>query len=221
MKKATIPGGFVPVEVVIQGMLDNNVYLVDDGTAVLVVDPCQDADQIMAAVGERTVGGIMLTHYHSDHTGAAADLRRLTGAPVYATAEDAGYVEVPKGVDGTSVPLHPACPVDVRVADGDVVRVGATDWTVLQTPGHSKGSMCWFAEGADGAGAPILLSGDTLFCGTTGRTDFEGGSDADMRASMERLAKLPHNTLVLPGHMRPTTIAGEAGGAFARWGVAL
>lgn len=224
-----VEGGFVQIEVLVQGMLDNNVYLVDDGAAVMVVDPCKDADQIMAAVGQRKVGAIMLTHFHSDHTGAAARLRQLTGAPVYASVQDAPFVEEPRKVGTSPVPLHPPCTVDAAVSDEDVVRVGNTSWKVLITPGHSLGSMCWFATAKDyhGAscsaidpdGAPVLLSGDTLFCGTTGRTDFEGGSDRDMRASMVRLSALPQNTLVLPGHMGPTTIAREASGAFARWGV--
>ena len=226
---AAVQGGFLSVEVLVQGILDNNVYLVDDGAAVMVVDPCRDALQIMEAVGERPVGAIMLTHFHSDHTGAAAQLRELTGAPVYASVQDAPYVREPRKMGTSPIPLHPPCTVDVAVEDGDVVRVGKTSWKVLVTPGHSLGSMCWFAtpqdfdgdpcQCVDPAGAPVLLSGDTLFCGTTGRTDFEGGSDQDMQASMVRLSQLPKNTLVLPGHMGPTTIAREAAGAFARWGV--
>ena len=91
-------------------------------------------------------------------------------------------------------------------------------WKVISTPGHTPGSVCFFLSSEDGArieGANVLVSGDTLFCGSIGRTDFEGGDDRAMRASLRRLSHLPDETLVLPGHNSLTTIADEQRRVFA------
>ena len=91
-------------------------------------------------------------------------------------------------------------------------------WRVISTPGHTPGRMCLFLDprfGSDAAGAPLLISGDTLFCGSIGRTDFAGGSMDDMRHSLKKLATLPDNTIVLPGHNDLTTIAAERERTFA------
>ena len=111
-----------------------------------------------------------------------------------------------------------ACPVDTKVAQGDIVEVGSMAFKVLHTPGHTPGSICFYivpACGTDPDGCPVLISGDTLFEGSIGRTDFAGGSMADMRASLKKLAKLPDATIVLPGHGNPTTIGAERRRVFA------
>lgn len=213
-----VQGLCVDVDILVMGILSNNVYLVSDGQSALVVDPCMDAQGILDALGDKKLEGIVLTHGHWDHTGAAAELRERTGAPVYAGAADADYIEAPYD-NGTSRTAAP-CPVDVRLSQGDVVPAGVMQWKVIETPGHSKGSICLFnvpAFGNHPDGLPVLLSGDTLFQGTTGRTDFEGGSVEEMATSMKKLAALPDETAVLPGHQSPTTIGNERS-LFARFG---
>ena len=104
-----------------------------------------------------------------------------------------------------------ACPVDRMVEEGDIVEVGNMKWHVMATPGHTRGGICLFLEPEDGQeGLPVLISGDTLFAGAHGRVDFEGGSMSDMRASLKRLATLPADTVVLPGHNNITTIGRES-----------
>ena len=91
-------------------------------------------------------------------------------------------------------------------------------WKVILTPGHTEGSMCLFIDpqfGTDIAAAPVLVSGDTLFCGSIGRTDFQGGDMNAMRRSLKRLAALPDDTVVLPGHNDLTTIGAERKRVFA------
>lgn len=219
MELVTIEGLCVDVEYLIMGPLENNVYIISDGKGTFVVDPTADAELIVCALGGRKLDAIVLTHGHWDHTGAAAKLRELTGAPVIASAIEAPSIEHPAD-NGTSR-MADACTVDRAVSAGDIVRVGDMEWKVIETPGHTKGSICLFCIpqfGNHKGGLPVLVSGDTLFAGATGRTDFEGGSDADMAASMKRLAKLPDDVAVLPGHNSLTTIGSERRRTFARFG---
>lgn len=215
-----VKDGCLPIRFMVMGPIENNVYIISDDAATIVVDPTCDSDVIIGALeklGKKKLDAIILTHSHSDHVGAAAKLRRLTGATVIASKADVPYIE------HTVKPLRddyefPACEVDRPVDDGDVIQIGNMAWKVILTPGHTPGSMCLFLDPQFGVvkeGAPILISGDTLFYGSIGRTDFEGGSMPDMRASLKRLAVLPDQTVVLPGHGEQTTIGAERRRVFA------
>jgi len=215
-----VKDGCLPIHFMVMGPIENNVYIISDDAATIVVDPTCDSDVIIGALeklGKKKLDAIILTHSHYDHVGAAAKLRRLTGATVIASKVDAPYIE------RTVKPFRddnefPACEVDQPVDDGDVVQIGNMAWKVVLTPGHTPGSMCLFLDpqfGVVKGGAPVLISGDTLFYGGIGRTDFEGGSMPDMRASLKRLAVLPDQTVVLPGHGEQTTIGAERRRVFA------
>lgn len=210
------------IENMVLGPLANNVYLIEGPDGVVVVDPSCEPGRIVEALGERPVAAIVLTHAHWDHVGAAKALRDATGAPVVATSVDAPVIagEQPFLTGSEFEP----CPVDMVVEDGQRVDLGGLPWKVLVTPGHTPGSMCLYyagegsdedaSEGVDGnvgasADRPILVAGDTLFRGAHGRTDFKGGSQRDMLESLRRLAALPDETLVLPGHNELTTIGTE------------
>ncbi len=219
-EEAGRPRPCVPIECYVLGMLDNNVYVIDDDGAAAIVDPSCEPDKLLRALDGRELTAIVLTHHHVDHMGAAAALREATGAQVVASDVEAPLIENPKKVGRTPLPLPDPCPVDTRVSHGDVVKIGSYAWEALLTPGHSKGSMCLYLAPQLGRfpdGLPVLLSGDTLFAGSIGRTDFQGGSMSDMRDSLVTLAKLPDETLVLPGHGPSTTIAAERRRVFARF----
>ena len=218
IRQVKVDGLCVDVTFLVMGPLENNVYIISDGTAAMVVDPSDHADVIMQSVGDLKVEAIVLTHSHWDHTGAAAALREMTGAPVIASVEDAPYISDPRSEDTSRIGTP--CPVDRTVSMGDIVKVGGMEWKVIETPGHSSGSICLFCVpqfGNHKDGYPVLVSGDTLFAGTTGRMDFQRGSETDMAASMKRLAMLPDDPVVLPGHNSLTTIGAERS-TFARFG---
>ncbi|MDO4182003.1 MAG: MBL fold metallo-hydrolase [Coriobacteriia bacterium] len=236
--KHAIEGLCVPVEYLVLGYLENNVYVASDGEGTVLVDPSCQAPALLAALDGRKLDAIFVTHYHSDHTGALAELREATGAVVYASVQDAPYVRNPRKAGTSPVPVAAPCEVDVELQDGAVVQVGGMQWRFLHTPGHSLGSGCFYLAaarageapaGGEGAGAgasqaaatgaPVLFSGDTLFCGTTGRTDFKGGSVADMYDSLAKLSKLPDNVAVLPGHGAFSTIGRERATTMRKWGV--
>lgn len=205
-----IEGACVPIEFMVMGPIENNVYLVGDDEVVLV-DPTCHPEVIREAIGQRTVSAIVLTHYHWDHVGAANAMRSATGAPVIASAVDAEVITGERPLDRSHVDFE-KCPVDQRVSEGDVVETGTMKWRVIETPGHTPGCICLFLDaqyGSDPTAAPVLISGDTLFNGTHGRTDFEDGDPAAMHESLKKLADLPEDTVVLPGHNAPTSIGRE------------
>ena len=209
-----VEGAFVPIDMLVMGMIPNNVYIIGAGESLFLVDPTCSPDRILAALGDRVPAAIVLTHQHWDHMGAAAAMREATGAPVIAHELDAPYIEGTMRLPNEHHEFEP-CKVDRVVVHDEIVQIGQIAWRVIHTPGHSPGSMCLFAqpEAAEGAnlgadlGRPVLVSGDTLFSGATGRTDFWESNPDDMRTvALPRLAQLPDETLVLPGHNDLTTI---------------
>lgn len=213
------PNTCVSVEYVVVGMLSNNVYIISDGASTIVVDPTTKVDEILAAVGDRGVDAIVITHRHFDHVGVSRELRERTGALVIASEVDAPVIEGKEPLPRGDRHLTP-CPVDHYVNDGDILQIGNTPWKIIGTPGHTQGGICLYVTpelGTNPEGAPVLVAGDTLFAGAIGRVDFEGGSITDMKKSLKRLAILPDNTVVLPGHGELTTIGNERGRVFAHY----
>ena len=188
------------------GALQANCYLLsDEEGATAVIDPGDEAGTILETVraGELAVEAILLTHAHFDHILAADELRRETGAPVYVSETDAPALADPRRsltvlAKGGAGPLR----ADHLLKDGEELRVGRLAVSVLHTPGHTPGSCCFLCGDA-------LFSGDTLFAGSIGRTDFPGGDDQAMAASLRMLAALEPGIRVFPGHGESTTLSKE------------
>ena len=193
------------IETRVVGPIEENCYIVEDAGELLVIDPGDELERIVSAVGKRRLRSIVVTHGHWDHIGAVAGLAAKTGAPVAASALDAAAIE---NCQNPSVRRNPyGLPmVGRRLEDGDCINVGYVSFSVLATPGHTSGSICLYSSAQK-----ALFAGDTLFAGGRyGRTDLEGGSFEDIVRSMrERLAPLPDATAVYCGHGESTTIGAE------------
>ncbi len=184
----------------------NCILLFDEEKNAVVVDPGGDAQRILAEIRSRglRVQAVLLTHVHFDHMLAAGEVQAAAGAPLWVPEGDEGALADPSrsllgwmpGQGG--LPLKP----DRLVKEGDVLSVGALRLTVIATPGHTPGSCCYRCEN-------VLLTGDTLFAGGVGRTDFPGGDFAALRQSLRRLNNLEGDYMVLPGHGPSTTLDGE------------
>jgi len=174
----------------------------------LVVDPGDDIDEVLAIIRRHglTVKAILITHAHIDHIGGAQQLKRATGAPVYMNANDMVLKKM-LGVQAAwlGVQEPEQVEIDVPIEDGDRVVLGAAEFHVLDTPGHTQGSVSlWIpAEGK-------LVAGDTLFRDSIGRTDLPGGDGRQiLRSIHNKLLPLPPETVVIPGHGDNTTIGRE------------
>ena len=202
------------------GDYQTNCYALRSAGALFIVDPGDEFDKILTLINGDKVNGIILTHWHMDHVGMAARLKEHTKAKVYASFIDGPEIQsgrlnelIGKAVD--------ECEVDVFLHEGDIVKVGDISFDIILTPGHTAGSMSLFASSEqcekDNDCSSLLISGDTLFCSTIGRVDMIGGSMEDMKNSLVKLSKLPDNTLVLPGHERPTSIGQERSRVFLQY----
>mgnify|MGYP005861772809 CR=1 FL=1 len=187
------------------GPLDTNCWLVDDGAGgpMLVIDPADEPSVILEAIDGAHVAGVVLTHGHFDHLAAARDVLAVTGAPLLVHEADAESITSAHGTGGALFGFEVSAPAaDRLLRDGDRLDAGSLSLTVLHTPGHTPGCVCLYTGGH-------LFSGDTLFSGSIGRTDFPGGDMDAMSRSVARLAGLPDDTRVHPGHGPETTIARE------------
>ena len=154
-----------------------------------------------------TPDAILLTHGHFDHVWGVEKLLKIYPVPVYMHPADMGILadgaSVFKGMQSFKVFQHNIATTDI--ADGDVITSGGTEWKVIHTPGHTPGGVCFYS-----ALNNLLISGDTLFAGSIGRTDLGGGDyDVLMQSIQQKLLTLPGDTDVIPGHGQPTSIAQE------------
>lgn len=180
------------------GPLQTNCYLVADESGVCaVIDPGDEPEKILAYAREHglRICAVLLTHGHFDHVGGVRAIAQATACPVWMHEKDltlrtAMTVAAPYYTD--------------FYAEGDEVAVGSLRFLVMETPGHTPGSVCLLCENT-------LFTGDTLFAGSCGRTDL-GGNAQNMRRSLARLAAIRENYTVCPGHGAGSTLEAERAG---------
>ena len=192
------------------GALETNCYIVfDDKNQGFVVDPGGSPDRIISAIIQHdlNITHVLLTHAHFDHFLAAKEIIDYTGAKLYVPKGDLDFLSDPSkslirfAHSSEDVSLK----ADEVLEDGDEIKVGELDVKVLSTPGHTPGSSCFVC-------GSLLLSGDTLFAGSIGRTDFPGGDYSEIQRSLEKISDLEGDYTVLPGHGPQTTLDDERKG---------
>ena len=192
-----------------------NCYVLSDETKEAVIIDCGCSDEYewtdirkYIATEGLQVKHLLNTHLHFDHVWGNAFAYRELGLRPEANYEDLHIYENMdeqiRSVVGVGLPHPPIPPLGTSLLDGSEVSFGNTTLKVIATPGHSRGCICFYSQ-ADG----VLFSGDTLFCGSCGRTDLEGGNYQDIMQSLKKLAKLPNETKVYCGHGPSTTIGRE------------
>jgi len=197
-------------EIIAVGPLQCNCSIIgDEGTReAMVIDPGDDIEDVLALVRKHSlqVKQIVITHAHIDHVGGAMKLRAATGAPILLNQNDYALLKM---LDAQAawigVPAPGKVEIDHSVGSGETVTVGSHSASILQTPGHTEGSICLYF-----AADKKLIAGDTLFAGSIGRTDLPGGSmQKILRSLHDTVLALPNETVVVPGHGALTTIGEE------------
>ena len=194
-------------EVFITGPIETNTYLIYSGKEAIVIDPglnCANAINARAKELKVEIKFIVNTHGHWDHITDNYALQKLTGAKIACGKGDKKSLSQPSDL-GWRLPfkLQPSL-ADVLLQDGDEIKISAEGLRVIGTPGHTPGSICLYSKEDQ-----IVFTGDTLFAGAMGRVDFPGGDALLIKNSLKKLAKLPEETNVLPGHGEFTLIKKE------------
>ena len=195
------------LERMVVGPFATNCYLVacPKTREAVIIDPGDDGERIVRRVQELKlkVKYVLNTHAHIDHIGANDEVRAALKVPLLAHVADLSRYRSPQASSALARGQAEAEPPDRFLQEGDLLEVGTLKIKVLETPGHSPGSITLDING-------VLFVGDALFAGSIGRTDFPGGSFPGLIQSIkEKILTYPDNTEVFPGHGPPTTVGDE------------
>lgn len=198
------------IKTCVVGQVETNCYIIyrEGKKEAVIVDPADNGAYILNKCRELSVepSAILLTHGHFDHILAVADLKRAFRCKVYAHVDEERLLLEPSmNLSGSMGSEQISVQPDYLLRDNEVLKLLDCDWKVLATPGHTAGSVCYYLESEH-----VLISGDTLFAESLGRTDLPtGSSTAIVHSITEKLFVLPDDTMVYPGHGEPTTIGYE------------
>lgn len=189
------------------GALGANCYVIETGGgSCLAVDIGGDSERFLTFLKSRnlTLTKILLTHGHFDHIGGVEAVRKATGAEAFVHADDARMLQSEADSLYTLIQLGEFTPVSeyIAVEEGFSITEGDCIIRLISTPGHSEGSVCYVCGN-------VMFTGDTLFCGSIGRTDFPGSNPLDMKNSLQKLYRMEQNFRIYPGHGESSTLENE------------
>ena len=188
------------VERYVLGPIATNTYLISEGDQAILIDPASKAEKLITILGERKLIGILLTHGHFDHIKAVDGLKEKYDCPVYLHAADEALARDKYSGAAFGLCSYISCPV-TELKPGKL-SIGPFTFEVIFTPGHTPGSVIYLF-------ADYLFSGDTLFKGSVGRTDLEGGDMRQLKDSLRIFKQLDKDYLICPGHDETSTLAEE------------
>lgn len=196
------------VEIVGGQMMQNAYFITEEETnATIVIDPGADAPRLINTIEKNNLDlkYIVLTHGHFDHIGACEELKAKYNSPIVIAEGEELLIENPKnnlsGMIGENISIK----ADIALKDNDIFKFGdKLEFKAITTPGHTPGGMCLYFEDDE-----VLISGDTLFKASVGRTDFPYGDSEVLMQSLEKLKALPDTTIVYCGHGDKTSIGSE------------
>ncbi len=196
------------IETITVGPFESNCYIVSNSASeALIIDPGDNADLVIDRVkaGQFSVCAILITHGHIDHVSALADVHRAFPSPVAMHPLDASWAfqSLNQMMPYYAPPRAPS-EISRKLADGQSWTDAGFQYEIIETPGHSPGSVSFYFREEN-----TLFSGDALFNGSVGRVDLPGGDAHVLNNTLQRLAELPEDTRVYPGHGPSTTIGHE------------
>jgi len=195
------------IETVVVGVLQTNCYIVHNSKQAIIIDPGSDAEKIISIIENKRLKPqlILNTHYHFDHTGANLDIKNMFNIPIAIGEKDAPYLRSAyKEALIFMIDTKKSPQADILLKEGDAVALEDIKFVVIETPGHTIGSICLYnKENA------VLFSGDTLFFESIGRYDLPTGNFDSLINSINKILTLDESTTVYPGHGTQTTIKHE------------
>lgn len=198
----------VKVEIVGGQMMQNAYFAIEEDTKnAIIVDPGAEADRLINVIEKNNLNlkYIVLTHGHFDHIGACLEIKEKYNVPIVIGEGEDLLIENPEKNLSTMIGEHISFKADKILKDEEILKFGENlSFKAIQTVGHTPGGICLYFEEDN-----ILFSGDTLFNGTIGRTDFPYGNSEDLIKSVQKLKLLPNETIVYCGHGDKTTIGME------------
>ena len=195
------------IKKLVVGSLENNCYIIADEKTneCFITDPGDEPDRILDLIHKNNLimKYIICTHAHFDHVAAIPEIKEETKARIVLHSDDLNmYRSTKDQAAAWGYEIDPLPEPDIFVSEGDILELGGLKFEVLHTPGHTQGGICLYGEG-------IVITGDTLFAGSVGRTDLQGGDISKLRKSFKRLMSLPDEVKVLTGHGPESTIKKE------------